>query len=138
MRQSRFAVHLKQRSCLQSGFSCPTLFAAVTSPSCIIQPDAPSLFFFFFFDALDSALTCFRLHCHVLASDQSTCRRSFPCGCSCALLSVCRPPWLPPLLSLLDIDILNTVVVLWCLSALTHFDSSPFSPPHVPPLCHCV
>lgn len=39
-----------------------------------------------------------------------------------------QPLWLLLLLSLLDIDILNTVVVLWCLSALTHFDSSPFSP----------
>lgn len=46
--------------------------------------------------------------------------------------------WLLLLLSLLNIDILKTVVVLWCLSALTHFDSSPFSPPHVPLLCRCV
>ena len=48
-----------------------------------------------------------------------------------------RPLWLLLLLSLLDIDILNTVVVLWCLSALTHFDSSPFSPPPPPTMSLC-
>lgn len=40
-----------------------------------------------------------------------------------------QPLWLLLVLSLLDIDILDTIVVLWCLSALTHFDSSTFSPP---------
>lgn len=43
-------------------------------------------------------------------------------------VSAVQPLRLPLLFSLPDIDILNTVVVLWCLSALTHFDSGPFSP----------
>ena len=87
------------------------------------------------------ACKCFNLHCSMLVQGLVTCRHFLWLTALHVILlpsSVSAAPWLLLRLPLLDIDILKTVVVLWCLCALTHFDSNPFSTPHVPLLCRCV